>query len=130
MAENENITHGTVAQFGLAAAQTGILIQSQDATYKAEKITTKDHAGNTVGARYYDPHTEISISGEIPAESTQAQIRVASTLALANALEDYGMTSTTGDVLIDEIKVSKKNTEHATIDITASAYPKIAASAS
>jgi hypothetical protein len=113
---------GTVGVFGLEEDQQGILLESQDIDYKPDSKLQRDYRGKKVGIIFYDDQTDISMKGYIPRENP-TDIKVAQTLVLANPAPDHGLsTVSSGTNVVTGIKISFKNEDLASFEITSSTY--------
>ena len=113
------------AVWGIASAQTGLILESVDYNYKPEKKEYKNLSGNTAGVVYYDEKVSISIAGLVPT-ATPFSITVASSLTLGNALEAFLKGGITGGVtIVDEVTTKVANEDYKKIDIKATFYPNL-----
>ena len=114
---------GTVGVFGLEEDQQGIILESQDVTYKPDTKIQKDYQGKKIGIIFYDDQTDVSLKGYIPRTDATA-IMVGTSLTLANALPVHGLATdmSTGTTAIMEIKVGLKNEDLATFEVSATHF--------
>ncbi len=113
---------GIVGVFGLQAEQQGIILESQDVSYKPDTKIQKDYRGKKIGIIFYDDQTDISLKGYIP-RSNPTDIRVGTALTLANTPPAHGLdTSSAGTTAVMEIKVGLKNEDLATFEVSATHF--------
>ena len=113
---------GTVGVFGLGEDQQGILLESQDIDYKPDNKIQKDYRGVKVGIIFYDDQVDVSLKGFIPRENP-TDIKVAQTLALANAAPDHGLNSVaSGTNVVTGIKISYKNEDLASFEVSSTIF--------
>ncbi|MFI3243774.1 MAG: hypothetical protein R3Y56_05940 [Akkermansia sp.] len=114
---------GTVGVFGLDEDQQGIILESQDITYKPDSKVQRDYQGKKIGIIYYDDDIEVSLKGYIP-RTNATDIKVGTTLSLANSLPAHGLATSmdTGTTAVSEIKIGLKNEDLATFEVTAAHY--------
>ena len=113
---------GTVGVFGLEADQQGILLETQDLSYKPDTKVQRDYRGKKVGVIFYDDQTDVSLKGYIP-RTDPTDIKVGTTLTLANDVPDHGLTSAaTGTNVVMEVKIGLKNEDLATFEASSTIY--------
>jgi len=114
---------GTVGVFGIAAEQQGLIMESQDVSYKPDNKIQRDYRGKKVGIILYDDQTDVSIKGYIP-RTSPSDIKTGAILALANSIPLHGLATTedAGSTVVMEIKVGLKNEDLATFEVSATHY--------
>jgi len=112
--------------FGIASAQTGIILHNYSFNYVQEKKPLKNHTGETIGIVYLDEKVEVKLQGTLPTSSPFSST-LAATLTLANAFPDFLKGSGTGGSLfIEEISAEYDAEDYATIELSCVYYPAIA----
>ncbi len=113
---------GTVGVFGFTAEQQGIILETQDITYKPDTKIQKDYRGKKIGIIFYDDQTDIALKGYIP-RTNPTDIRVGTALTLANPTPTHGLAaSSAGTTAVMEIKVGLKNEDLATFEVSATHF--------
>lgn len=114
---------GTVGVFGLKADQQGIILESQDITYKPDTKIQKDYRGKKIGIIFYDDQTDVSLKGYIP-RTDPTDIKLGAALTLANSIPTHGLSegAVSGSAAIMEIKIGLKNEDLATFEVSATHF--------
>ena len=117
------ITIGTTGTTWGLTAETGMLVQSFTAKTSREKNSVRDAAGDIVAVAFYNPTQTISLSG-VTTNSLAATPAPAVALTVANSTTSAnGMTA--GAIYVDDVEISKANTEFQKISINATRYNAI-----
>ena len=92
---------------GVTSAETGINISSFRQSYQNEKEWLPDRFGGRTGfAHNYDPHSTMTIEGEI-STALGAVMSAAFGTALTVANQTDGYDTTTGDTFLEDIEESQ-----------------------
>lgn len=114
---------GTVGIHGIAADETGMIINKLEDTSKNQKNYMKNRVGERVGRSDFDESIEIEIGGCITAVSPWTQ-KLSAVLTLANSIAANHLVSVlTGKTMIDEVKRSRKNDDWNEISVSAEMLP-------
>jgi hypothetical protein len=115
---------GTVGIHGIAADESGMVIESFEATTKKQSNFLKNRLGNRVGRADYDYSIEISYKGQITATAPYSQ-RVSAELTLANTLSVVHLPSGTGTgkTYIDEVQLSRGREDWQSVSVQAEMLP-------
>jgi len=89
----------TTGSFGIAAQQTGFLLDSVSDDYSQDSKTVKNITGDDTGEAYYNERIEISLDGYAPSASPFAGT-LASAISLATAPADHLIGAVTGGTYI------------------------------
>jgi hypothetical protein len=89
----------TSGSFGIAAQQTGFLLDSVSDDYSQDSKTVKNITGDDTGEAYYNERIEISLDGYVPSTSPFAGT-LASAISLATAPADHLSGAVTGGTYI------------------------------
>ena len=109
----------TGATWGLTA-ETGLLVQTQTAKDTREKNQVRNEQGDFALVSFYNPTQSISYSGVVIGTTGAAAAAPGVVLVLANASILNGMT--TGGIYVDDVDVSKGNTEFKKLSGNATRY--------
>lgn len=113
---------GTAGVFGLGADQTGLIIESQSETTRAERKFLRTRQGARSGMAQYDDSVEFRITGAVPAASAfDGKIGAAFTASNALALT-HAQGSGTQAVLY-EVQTDANIEEFKTMEISGEALP-------
>jgi hypothetical protein len=96
MATSFGTTSGT---FGIAAQQTGFLLDSVSNDYSQDSKTVKNITGDDTGESYYNERIEISLDGYAPSSSPFSGT-LASAISLATAPDDHLIGAVTGGTYV------------------------------
>lgn len=115
---------GTVGIHGIAADETGLIIESLDDTTKKQSNYQKNRVGNRVGRADYDHSIEITFKGQVTATAGFAQ-KVSAELTLTNALTAGFLPAGagTGKTLIDEVSRTQAREDWVGISVNAELLP-------
>ena len=113
------ITIGTAGTTWGLAAETGMLVQSFTAKTSREKNSVRDAAGDIVAVAFYNPTQTISLSG-VTTGALAATPAAGVALTVANSTTANGMTA--GLIYVDDVEISKANTEFQKISVNATRY--------
>lgn len=107
-------------------AETGILCQSFTAKTSREKNQVRNAEGEFVAVAFYNALQTISVAGVMtgPAQSGVGAAAPGAILTFVNTAITNGVT--TGGIFVDDVEVSKSNTEFKKITVNATQYPLIA----
>lgn len=112
-----------VGAFGIDSPEVGIYITSLDYEFKPETVERRDHTGRVVGVKIYDEAATFSMTGGLPLGSNADAIALGKSLVLANTPPNCWSFKTTATTsFVDSIKISRKNTELATLDVGGKIY--------
>ena len=111
----------TGAVFGLTA-ETGMLVQTVTAKVSREKNQVRNEVGEFSLISFYNPTQTFAIAGVLTGTITNAAPGLALTVANTNTANGV----TTGGIYVDDIEISKANTEFKKISANATQYPLIA----
>lgn len=119
---------GKTPEWGISASEedsVGIIAQSLDYEWQADKDEFQDHQGNTCGARFRNQRLSVSLSGAKLLGSDSVTVRGGDVLTLANAIPDLwiGGEPTATTCVVESVKHSHSNTAAVTVDLTATIYP-------
>jgi hypothetical protein len=114
----------TAATFGLPAAQTGILLDSQTWTYSQDSKQVRDVDGDTIAKAYYDERIEIALAGFVPA-TTAFSGTIAATIALATTPADYLIGSAGANAIVEGITRTHSNEEFQRLEMNCMYHPGI-----
>jgi hypothetical protein len=116
------ITIGTTgASWGLTA-ETGMLVQTVTVKATREKNQVRDNVGEFAAVSFYNPLQTFAISGVLTGTITNAAAGLLLTVANTNTANGV----TTGGIYVDDIEITKANTEFKKITANATQYPLIA----
>jgi len=88
-------------QFGVEADETGINIESFEATYKPEqKEFLRDRKSSKIGFAVDEPEGEFSIQGEVSGSTGLMAATFAAAVTIVNDHAEFGLTA--GGVYLDE----------------------------
>jgi hypothetical protein len=114
---------GTVGIHGIAADETGMVIQSLDDDSRMETNYLKNRIGERVGRSDYDESIEIEIKGKITAATPWTQ-KLSSVLTMTNTIAANHLVSVlTGKTLINNVKRSRVNDDWNEISVSAEMLP-------
>lgn len=114
---------GTVGVHGIAADETGLIIQKLDDASKNQKNFLKNRVGERVGRADFDESIEIEIMGCMTAASPWTQ-KLSAVLTITNTIAlNHLVTVLTGKTLINEVKRSRKNDDWNEISVSAEMLP-------
>jgi hypothetical protein len=85
--------------FGIAAQQTGFLLESTSDAYSQDSTTCKNITGDDIGETYFNERIEGSLDGWLPASSAFSGT-LASALTLATTPADHLIGAVTGGTTI------------------------------
>jgi len=89
----------TTGVFGIAAQQTGFLLDSVSNDYAQDSKTVKNITGDDTGESYYNERIEISLDGYAPSSSAFSGT-LASAISLATAPDDHLIGAVTGGTYV------------------------------
>ena len=120
---------GTVGVHGIAADETGLIIESLDDTTKKQSNFQKNRVGNRVGRADYDHSIEITAKGQITASTPWTQ-KVSAEVTLANAIgvNHLPTGAGTGLTLIDEVSRTRAREDWIGLSFSAEMLPCFPAS--
>lgn len=117
---------GTAPKWGIENDETSLIIESIDYDYKIKEKPVLNKQGETTGLVLYDETCDVSLKGEIPAAGAPS-IKLASTLALANAIPDqFSTTPAAGRTVVKSVKISKAREDMQKFEASATFYPLVA----
>jgi len=117
-------TIGTTGSTWGLVAETGILTQSATSKVSREKNMVRNETGDIALVSFYNPLQTFSISGVVIGTSGVAAAAPGVALTVANTSTSNGVT--TGGIYVDDVEISKGNTEFKKITANATQYPLIA----
>lgn len=105
------------------STETGIIAQSVSAKTTREKNQVRNESGEFVAVAFYNATQTFSVSGVLTGTGGLASAAPGVAMSLANTATNNGVTS--GLIVVDDVDVSKGNTEFKKISINATQYPLI-----
>jgi len=124
MATSFGTTNGS---FGIAAQQTGFLLDSVSNDYSQDSKTVKNITGDDTGESYYNERIEISLDGYAPSTSPFSGT-LASAITLATAPDDHLIGAVTGGTFIVQgVTRSSTSEDYKRIAVKAKYSPTILA---
>jgi hypothetical protein len=117
----------TTGLFGIAAQQTGFLLDSVSDDYAQDSKTVKNISGDDTGEAYYNERIEISLDGYAPSTSAFSGT-LASAISLATAPDDHLIGAVTGGTyVITGVTRSSTSEDYRRISVKAKYSPTILA---
>lgn len=113
--------HGTTGNFGIADAETGMIVTDISYDYSAQEKTVVNHEGDIVGLAQYQGMAEIKISGLVATGGFSD--KVGDALTIANTAPDHGLGTAGGITIITGISRSLTSEDFEKIEVTAKNYP-------
>lgn len=110
------------ATWGLTA-ETGVLIQRQNAKTAREKNQVRNHEGEVTLVSYYNPTQTYSMEGVTTGATGIVAAVPGVALTIANTYPDNGVDA--GLIFTDDVDVAKLNTDFQKITVNATRYPLI-----
>jgi hypothetical protein len=124
MATSFGTTNGV---FGIAAQQTGFLLDSVSDDYTQDSKTVKNITGDDTGESYYNERIEISLDGFAPSSSAFSGT-LASAIVLATAPADHLVGAVTGGTyVVTGVTRSSTSEDYRRIAVKAKYSPTILA---
>ena len=105
------------------STETGIIAQSVSAKTTREKNQVRNESGEFVAVAFYNATQTFSVSGVLTGAGGLASAAPGVAMSLANTAILNGVTQ--GLIVVDDVDVSKGNTEFKKISINATQYPLI-----
>jgi len=105
------------------STETGIIAQSVSAKTTREKNQVRNESGEFVAVAFYNATQTFSVSGVMTGASGLASAAPGVAMSLANTSTSNGVTQ--GLIVVDDVDVSRGNTEFKKISINATQYPLI-----
>jgi hypothetical protein len=113
--------------FGIAAQQTGFLLDSVSDDYTQDSKTVKNITGDDTGESYYNERIEISLDGFAPSSSAFSGT-LASAIVLATAPADHLVGAVTGGTyVVTGVTRSSTSEDYRRIAVKAKYSPTILA---
>jgi hypothetical protein len=117
----------TTGVFGIAAQQTGFLLDSVSDDYTQDSKTVKNITGDDTGESYYNERIEISLDGFAPSSSAFSGT-LASAIVLATAPVDHLVGAVTGGTyVVTGVTRSSTSEDYRRIAVKAKYSPTILA---
>jgi hypothetical protein len=117
----------TTGLFGIAAQQTGFLLDSVSNDYAQDSKTVKNISGDDTGEAYYNERIEISLDGYAPSTSAFSGT-LASAISLATVPDDHLIGAVTGGTyVITGVTRSSTSEDYRRISVKAKYSPTILA---
>ena len=117
----------TTGVFGIAAQQTGFLLDSVSDDYSQDSKTVKNITGDDTGEAYYNERIEISLDGYEPSTSAFSGT-LASAISLATAPADHLIGAVTGGTyVVQSVTRSSSSEDYKRISVKAKYSPTILA---
>ena len=107
--------------FGITAAEQGLITQSVQVVSKTDKKELKDNCGDVVNLAFYNKTAEVSISGY----GSEDDLVVGGALTLANSTDFSTEIPTGAALVVMEVSVTRSNEDFVKSDIKAMAYEGI-----
>jgi hypothetical protein len=124
MATSFGTTNGV---FGIAAQQTGFLLDSVSDDYTQDSKTVKNITGDDTGESYYNERIEISLDGFAPSSSAFSGT-LASVIVLATAPAEHLIGAVTGGTyVVTGVTRSSTSEDYRRIAVKAKYSPTILA---
>jgi hypothetical protein len=124
MATSFGTTNGV---FGIAAQQTGFLLDSVSDDYTQDSKTVKNITGDDTGESYYNERIEISLDGFAPSSSAFSGT-LASAIVLATTPADHLIGAVTGGTyVVTGVTRSSTSEDYRRIAVKAKYSPTILA---
>ena len=105
------------------STETGIIAQSVSAKTTREKNQVRNESGEFVAVAFYNATQTFSVSGVLTGSSGLASAAPGVAMSLVNTATNNGVAA--GLIVVDDVDVSKGNTEFKKISINATQYPLI-----
>jgi hypothetical protein len=115
---------GTAAPFGIAAAETGIILDSISYGYEHEMKQIRNVGGDTTGKSYYDERITVSMSGFLPT-SSPFSTTLAAAITLVTAPTDLLIGSVGTTTICESITLSSTSEDYRRIEVSATNHPLI-----
>jgi hypothetical protein len=115
---------GTASPFGIAAAETGIILDSISYVYAQESKPIRNITGDTTGKSYYDERIEISMAGYLPT-SSPFSTTLAAAITLVTAPTDLLKGSVGSTTICEGITLPSTSEDYRRIEVTAMNHPLI-----
>ncbi len=117
----------TTGVFGIAAQQTGFLLDSVSHDFSQDSKTVKNISGDDTGESYYNERIEISLDGFVPSTSAFSGT-LASAISLATAPTDHLIGAVTGGTyVVTGVTRSSSSEDFQRISVKAKYSPTILA---
>ena len=114
---------GTVGVHGIAADETGMVINGLDDTSKMQSNFLKNKVGERVGVADYDESIEITIKGALTSLTPWSQ-KLSAVLTIANTISAAHLNAATaGKTLVREVQRTRANEDWQGISVTAEMLP-------
>ena len=105
------------------STESGIIAQSVSAKTTREKNQVRNESGEFVAVAFYNATQTFSVAGVLTGSSGLGAAAPGVALTLANTATNNGVSA--GLIIVDDVDVSKGNTEFKKISINATQYPLI-----
>ena len=117
----------TTGVFGIAAQQTGFLLDSVSHDFSQDSKTVKNISGDDTGESYFNERIEISLEGFVPSTGAFSGT-LASAISLATAPTDHLIGAVTGGTyVITGVTRSSSSEDFQRISVKAKYSPTILA---
>jgi hypothetical protein len=113
---------GLAGSFGIAADQTGVIIESQSETTRSERKYLRTRQGERSGMAAYDDSVEFRITGAVPSATPFAG-KINASFTASNAIALTHANGTGGSVVCYEVSTEANQEEFKTIEISGEALP-------
>ena len=117
-------TKGTVGCVWGLTADAGILVQTVGSKTSIEKNEVRNHEGEFVAIAFYNPTKTFSISGVMTGGAGGIATATVANVIASNNFNSLGGVSV-GLILVDDVDISKGNTEWNKITVNATQRPLI-----
>ena len=117
-------TKGTVGCVWGLTADAGILVQTVGSKTSIEKNEVRNHEGEFVAIAFYNPTKTFSISGVMTGTTGGIATATVANVIASNNFNSLGGVSV-GLILVDDVDISKGNTEWNKITVNATQRPLI-----
>jgi len=117
-------TKGTVGCVWGLTADAGILVQTVGSKTSIEKNEVRNHEGEFVAIAFYNPTKTFSISGVMTGTTGGIATATVANVIASNNFNSLGGVSV-GLILVDDVDISKGNTEWNKISVNATQRPLI-----
>jgi hypothetical protein len=115
---------GIAALFGIAAQETGLILETSGYNFEQESKPIRNITGDTTGKTYFDERFSASFSGYIPT-SGGFSTTLASTITLVTTPTDYFSGSVGTTTIVESVSLSNTVDDYRRIEISAMHHPLI-----
>lgn len=113
---------GTTGNFGIVAAQTGVILTDLSFDFSNEEKEVLNISGDVIGLTSYKEKTEVKLSGLVPTAAA-FDGKLTAALTLANAVPAHTQAAVGGTTITKSVSRTLNNEDFEKIEITATNYP-------